>query len=116
MFGWLNGKRRRKERVIVQAQACCQTIGDKWEAFNASLKFKEDVALSEIIATFAVPIEQGIRINYPQLVSKNGGTIMTLIMMSLAMRHPDDLETIMDACVRAAEINGMPIEPMDVLI
>ncbi|WP_371346993.1 hypothetical protein [Ancylobacter sp. IITR112] len=116
MFGWLSGKRRRRQHLMRRTSECCGFIGDKWEWYKNNVAFEEDVSIGERIACFVAPIDEAIRKHYPDLVSPSGGTVMTLVLFGIASVEEIDPDSLAKACGEAAIIVGIMPEPMTVLI
>jgi hypothetical protein len=51
--------------IATQVDECVTKITDRWIYYTQTLKFKPEVKLSEIIDSFAAPVREFIRINYP---------------------------------------------------
>ena len=84
MFGWL----RRKTDAFVRersalAELCCAEIEQEWSRYKSEGRIAEYLPLHASLGMFTAGMAEMVRENYPSLVSRRGGTIITLVMIAV---------------------------------
>jgi hypothetical protein len=66
--------------IMDEAVSICAT---KWLGYNDTFKFKDDVALKEIIYSFFIPIDEGLRANFDELKDAPDSIIFMIVGLAV---------------------------------
>ena len=74
-----NSKKNRIDAVLAIMDTATEFASEKWLLFCETLKFGDGVSLTDRIAFFMVPAEQGLQNNFPALRKVPGGIIALIV-------------------------------------
>jgi hypothetical protein len=84
MFGWLKKRASTPNELSALAQSATSDIRDRWLYFTKTIHFREDVPLAKRIESFATPIQEFLRVNYPGLKDAPAGVFWMMLVTAIA--------------------------------
>jgi hypothetical protein len=77
-------------KIRMQAEECTENIRRRWLYFIDTLKFKPEVTLTEVIESFAMPIQEYVEAHYPLLIASSPELFWMMIFraIQIASTHP----------------------------